>query len=101
MAGKLYANSENTMERAVLVCDGNVIYGHHLPPTLQTAEASGTAVRVPLAEAVAAYEKDLIQDALKMTRAIESKAARQLSTTDRILNYRIKRLSIDCRRFRK
>ena len=33
---------ENTVERAVLVCDGNVIHGHHLPPTLQTAEASGT-----------------------------------------------------------
>ena len=92
---------ENTMERAVLVCDGNVIYGHHLPPTLQTAEASGTAVRIPLAEAVAAYERDLIQDALKMTRGNRSKAARQLSTTDRILNYKIKRLSIDCRRFRK
>src|SRR6187549_1711097 len=27
---------ENTVERAVLVCDGNVIHGHHLPPTLQT-----------------------------------------------------------------
>ncbi len=34
---------QNIMERAVLVCDGGVIHGHHLPPTLQTAEASGTA----------------------------------------------------------
>ena len=33
---------ENTIERAVLVCDGGVIHGHHLPPTLQTAEASDT-----------------------------------------------------------
>ena len=28
---------ENTIERAVLVCDGGVIHAHHLPPTLQTA----------------------------------------------------------------
>jgi Nif-specific regulatory protein len=35
---------ENTIERAVLVCDAGVIHGHHLPPTLQTAEASGTVV---------------------------------------------------------
>jgi Nif-specific regulatory protein len=28
---------ENTIERAVVVCDGNVIHGHHLPPKLQTA----------------------------------------------------------------
>ena len=29
----------NTIERAVLVCDGGVIHGHHLPPTLQTARS--------------------------------------------------------------
>ena len=33
---------ENAIERAVLVCDGSVVHPHHLPPTLQTAEASGT-----------------------------------------------------------
>src|SRR5428012_20815 len=29
---------ENVLERAVLVCEGEVIHAHHLPPTLQTAE---------------------------------------------------------------
>ena len=91
---------ENAMERAVLVCDGSVIHGHHLPPTLQTAEASGTLVKVSLSEAIASYEKDLIQDVLKSTRGNRSKAARLLSTTERILNYKVKRYSIDCRRFR-
>ncbi len=37
---------ENTLERAVLMCDGEVVHGHHLPPSLQTAEASGTVTRV-------------------------------------------------------
>jgi Nif-specific regulatory protein len=92
---------ENAMERAVLLCDGNVIHSHHLPPTLQTAEASGTVVRVSLAEAVASYEKDLIQDVLKLTRGNRRKAARQLNTTERILNYKVKKNVIDCRRFRK
>jgi Nif-specific regulatory protein len=92
---------ENTIERAVLICDGNVIHGHHLPPTLQTAEASGTVVRVSLAEAIASYEKDLIQDALKTTRGNRRKAARQLNTTERIINYKVKKYGIDCRRFRK
>jgi Nif-specific regulatory protein len=92
---------ENTMERAVLVCDGNVIHGHHLPPTLQTAEASGTIPTVSLGEAVASYEKDLIQDALKTTRGNRSKAARLLRTTERILNYKIHRYSIDCKRFKR
>ena len=50
---------ENTIERAVLVCDGGVVHAHHLPPTLQTAEASDTVPRVSLAESVEAFEKDL------------------------------------------
>jgi Nif-specific regulatory protein len=90
---------ENTMERAVLVCDGNVVHGHHLPPTLQTAEASGTIVRVPLAEAIASYEKDLIQDALKTTRGNRAKAARLLDTTERVLNYKVRKYGVDVKRF--
>ncbi len=92
---------ENAMERAVLICDGTVIPAHHLPPTLQTAEASGTIVKVSLNEAVASYEKDLIQDALKTTRGNCSKAARLLSATERVLNYKVRKYAIDCIRFRK
>ena len=91
---------ENSMERAVVVCDQNVIHGHHLPPTLQTAEASGTEMTVSLADAVAKFEKDLIQDALKSTRGNRAKAARLLGSTERIVNYKIGRYRIDCRRFR-
>jgi Nif-specific regulatory protein len=91
---------ENTIERAVLVCDGDVIHGHHLPPTLQTAEASGTVVRVSLAEAVEAYEKDIIMDALKTTRGNCAKAARLLNTTERVVNYKIRKYGVDSRRFR-
>src|SRR2546427_7522990 len=52
------------------VCETGVIHGHHLPPTLQTAERSGTITRLSLDGAVGAYESDLIQDALdrKSTR---------------------------------
>ena len=91
---------ENTIERATLVCDGSVIYAHHLPPSLQTAEASGTVTRVSLADAVSAYEKDLLQDALKTTRGNRVRAARLLDSTERIVNYKVKKYGIDCRRFR-
>ena len=91
---------ENTIERAVLVADGDVIHGHHLSPTLQTAEASGTVVSGSLGEAVAAFEGNLIQDALKTTRGNRARAARLLSTTERIINYKIRRYGIDPRRFR-
>ena len=91
---------ENTLERAVLMCDGEVIHGHHLPPSLQTAEASGTVTRVALKDAVAAYEKDLIQDALKTTRGNRAKAARLLDTTERIVNYKVRIYGVDAKRFK-
>jgi Nif-specific regulatory protein len=90
---------ENTIERAVLVCEGNVIHGHHLPPTLQTAEASGTLPRTSLEDTVATFERDLIQDALKSTRGNRARAARLLQTTERILGYKVRKYGIDCARF--
>ena len=91
---------ENTIERAVLVADGDVIHGHHLSPILQTAEASGTVVSGSLAEAVEVFESNLIQDALKTTRGNRARAARLLSSTERIINYKIRRYGIDPGRFR-
>ena len=91
---------ENALERSVLVCDSAVIHGHHLPPSLQTADSSGTVTRVSLKDAVAAYERDLIQDALKTTRGNRAKAARLLDTTERILNYKVRGHTIDVRRFK-
>ncbi|MBX3290489.1 MAG: sigma 54-interacting transcriptional regulator [Acidobacteria bacterium] len=92
---------ENAIERAVLVCDSNVIHGHHLPPTLQTAEVTGTVTDLSLEAAVAAFEKDMIQDALKSNKGNIAKAARLLGSTERIIGYKIKKYSIDPHRFKK
>ena len=91
---------ENTIERAVLVCDGNVIHGHHLPPTLQTAEITDTVTQISLSSSIEAFERDLILDALKSTRGNRAKAAKMLDTTERILCYKIKNYKIQPRRFR-
>lgn len=91
---------ENAIERAVVVCDGSVIHGHHLPPTLQTAEVSDTVTRGSLETAVSAFERDMISDALKTTNGNRSKAADLLDTTERIINYKIKKYGINARRFK-
>lgn len=92
---------ENAIERAVLACDSNVIHGHHLPPTLQTAEVSDTVTALSLAAAVDAFERDMIQDTLKSTRGNVAKAARMLDSTERILGYKIKKFGIVPSRFRQ
>ncbi len=91
---------ENCLERAVLVCDGGVIHGHHLPPTLQTAEVSGTLPRRSLQAAVDAYEKDLLLDALKIARGNMARAARLLDTTERIVGYKVRRHGLELKRLR-
>jgi Nif-specific regulatory protein len=88
----------NALAHAVRVCDGPVIHAHHLPLTVQTGDLSGT---VSLHEAMHAYEADLIQGALRATRGNRARAARLLGTTQRILNYRVKILNINYRRFKR
>ncbi|MEP6945763.1 MAG: sigma 54-interacting transcriptional regulator [Acidobacteriota bacterium] len=92
---------ENVIERAMIVCDSNVIHGHHLPPTLQTAELSGTETRVTLTSAVEAFERDLIQDTLKSTGGNVARAAKMLDSTERILGYKIKKYGVDPKRYRR
>jgi Nif-specific regulatory protein len=92
---------ENCIERAVLVAAGGVIHGHDLPPSLQTAEVSGTLPRMSLASATAALEMDLIQDALKTSGGNLARTARLLDTTERIIAYKVKKLGIDLKRFRR
>jgi Nif-specific regulatory protein len=91
---------ENCIERAVLVCEGGAIHAHHLPPSLQTAEVSGTLSRQSLKAALAAYEKDLVLDALKSARGNRARAARLLDTTERILGYAVRKYGVDPSRFR-
>ena len=91
----------NAVERAVVICDQQVIHAHHLPPTLQTAEASNTGQSTPFRDSIETFEKDALVDALKSARGNRAKAARLLSTTERIFNYRVKKYGIDWRRFKQ
>ena len=90
----------NVMERAVVVCDAQVVHAHHLPPTLQTAEATGTSATATLRDSMEAFEKDALLDSLKSARGNRAKAARLLGTTERIFNYRVRKYGIDWRRFK-
>ena len=72
------------------------------PPAADPADGRGlgTLARQSLKEALDAYEKDLVQDALKSARGNRAKAARLLHTTERILGYAVKKHGIDTDRFR-
>ena len=91
---------ENCIERAVLLSTDGVIHGHHLPPSLQTAEATGTEFDGDLQSALDSLERELVVDALKSTRGNQAAAARKLGVTPRILRLRVDKYDIDAARFK-
>ena len=90
---------ENCLERAVLVAESDVIHPYHLPPTLQTAEATGTRASGALDDLVEQYERDLLVDSLKSTRGNMAAAARMLHTTQRIFGYKVHTYGIDAKKY--
>jgi len=91
---------ENCMERAVILCEDQIIHSYHLPPTLQTAEETGTRQSRSLEEAVEGFERELLIDALKSSRGKIRQAAKSLKTTERIFGYKVKKYNIDPKRYR-
>ncbi len=96
---------ENCMEFSVLNTSDNVINGYNLPPSLQTAEDTGTnLVSTEGAAAseggdyeslVSSFERELIVEALKLKKGNASAAAKHLGATQRVILYKIKKLGID------
>jgi Nif-specific regulatory protein len=91
---------ENCMERAVLLCDDQVIHSYHLPPTLQTAEETGTQQSQSLEDAVESFERELLIDALKSSRGKMRQAAKALETTERIFGYKAKKYHINPKQYK-
>jgi Nif-specific regulatory protein len=94
---------ENVIERAVLVSESNVIEGHDLPPSLQQVQTdpSGIGPRGTFENLVAAYEKELIIDALKDCNGNQTEVADILKATKRIIQYKIEKYGIDYKKYKK
>ena len=88
------------LEAAVRRADGPVIHDQHLPAGIPSASPADVAAPLALDEAIAGYEKELLQDALTRTGGVRSLAARLLRTSERIFTYKLRRHGIDARRFR-
>jgi Nif-specific regulatory protein len=80
---------ENAIERAVVSCDDGVIGEAHLPETLRRGNRSVSTDRPTLAQAVAAVEQRMIEDALEESSGNLARAARRLGTTERIVRYKM------------
>jgi len=90
---------ENTLERALALCDGMEIHAPALSLAPALAEEGegpeGSGSKYPLQDYLDQTERVAIQEALEQTRYNKTAAARILGVTFRSLRYRLERLGIE------
>ncbi|MBI5815392.1 MAG: sigma-54-dependent Fis family transcriptional regulator [Nitrospinae bacterium] len=96
---------ENTIERSVVMCDGDTIAVEHLPAAIRhNAGATATAHVPPAADvrdldrAVEEFERGIILSALERNDWRQNKAAADLNVTERSMWYKIKKLGIEVKK---
>lgn len=85
---------ENCIERAVLLCNEDVIRSEHLPPSLQIAKKKVETGTFTLPEKIEYLEREMIVDALKKTQGCQRYAAKELGITERMLGYKIRKYNL-------
>ncbi|HIE07433.1 MAG TPA: AAA family ATPase, partial [Desulfarculaceae bacterium] len=96
---------QNALERAMVLATDGIIHGYQLPPSLQLAAAGeendvGAEGGASFQAMVKAYETTLIVEALKKTRGNQTKAAKMLGTSKRVIQYKVVNHEIDYRKYR-
>lgn len=91
---------QNCIERAVLICDEDTVKGIHLPPTLQISKSLKADNPLSLTASVENFEKELIIDGLKKNNGNQTKTAKHLDTSLRIINYKIHQYNIDPKKYK-
>jgi len=92
---------ENVIERAVVLCDDEIIHGYNLPPSLHDGTGAEGGQRSGLEAKIEAVEYEYIIDALKNSGGNTTEAATSLGMTRRILGLRMKKYKIDLMDFRR
>ena len=89
---------ENLVERAVVLCRGEVITTQDLPFHLKEEkperswESTKKAKNLP--ESLEEIERDLIMKALQQHQGVQTRAAESLGISERVLRYKIKKYGI-------
>ena len=90
---------KNTIERAVLIADGETLTSKSLPPHISKQVDDRPSAAAPtttqdLNETVKNVERQLILDALERSDGVQRKAAKMLGITERVLWYKVKKYEI-------
>ena len=97
---------ENAIERAVLLAEGDVISKDDLrlgdlTPTINGSGVASVVKIPPTGIALQEIERQAVVEALTLSNWVQKDAAELLSITPRVMNYKIKTLSIEMPRQRR
>ncbi len=91
---------QNCIERAILIDKDGIIKVDDLPNYVKLEKEGIVKFNGNFQYLVEAYEKSLIISALKEVNGNQTKAAKILGTTKRIIQYKIKKYNIDYEKFK-
>jgi DNA-binding NtrC family response regulator len=87
----------NTVERAMILADGDVLTEEHLPPEMQPGGAEAAALRLPLGLALDKVEKDYILASLQRNGGNKARTAELLGISEKTLYNKLHRYTAEAR----
>jgi DNA-binding NtrC family response regulator len=87
----------NTLERAMILVDGDVIGEEHLPPDLQSSRPEAATLRVPLGLTMDKVEKEYILASLQKNGGNKARTAEVLGISEKTLYNKLNRYAAEAR----
>jgi DNA-binding NtrC family response regulator len=89
---------ENILHRAVVLARGALLTTADLPPSVAEPGANADETARTFIERVAAFERQLIADALERSGGVQTRAARLLGMSERHLRYKLQKYGLETAR---
>lgn len=87
----------NTMERGVILCDGDMIDESHLPPEMEPASSTGAVIKLSLGMPLREVEKEYILGSLRRNKGNKSRTAEILGISEKTLYNKLNRYVSDAK----
>jgi len=87
----------NTVERAMILVDGEIIGEEHLPPDIQGTRPEGATLRVPLGIPIEKVEKEYILASLQRNGGNKARTAETLGISEKTLYNKLNRYAAEAR----
>ena len=81
----------NVVERATILCDGDVIREEQLPPELEPATSESVSLRLPLDQTLEQVEREYLLAALRRHRGNKARTAEALGISEKTLYNKLHR----------